>query len=48
MAGCYGNDPFDRYWEAQLDKYLEQFDDDDENDSDNEDLDYDYERLNDK
>ena len=47
MAGCYGNDPFDRYWEAQLDKYLEQFDDD-ENDSDNEDLDYDYERLNDK
>ena len=23
MAGCYGNSPEDRYWEAQLDKYLD-------------------------
>ena len=31
MAGCYGSDPYDRYWEAQLDKYLDQDDDQDEN-----------------
>lgn len=24
MAGCYGSDPYDRYWETQLDKYLDQ------------------------
>lgn len=23
MAGCYGNHPFDRYWEARLDDYLD-------------------------
>ena len=28
MARCYGNDSFDRYWESQLDKYLDQYDDD--------------------
>ena len=39
MAGCFGNDPFDRYWEAQLDKYL-----DDQEYDDYEDVDYDYER----
>lgn len=26
MAGCYGNDPFDRYWEGQLNKHLEEQD----------------------
>jgi uncharacterized paraquat-inducible protein A len=26
MAGCYGNDPFDRYWEGQLFKYLDSLD----------------------
>lgn len=31
MAGCYGSDPYDRYWEAQLDKYLDDDDDQDEN-----------------
>lgn len=31
MAGCYGNDSFDRYWESQLDKYLDQYDDDNDN-----------------
>lgn len=39
MAGCYGNDPFDRYWESQLDKYL-----DDQEYDEYEDVDYDYER----
>ena len=28
MAGCYGSDAYDRYWEAQLDKYLDDQDDD--------------------
>ena len=28
MAGCYGSDPHDRYWEAQLYKYLDDQDDD--------------------
>jgi hypothetical protein len=46
MAGCYGNDPFDRYWESQLDKYLDEYDDDDQDEE--EDEDYEYERLNDK
>jgi hypothetical protein len=32
MAGCYGNDSFDRYWESQLDKYLDEYDDDDDDD----------------
>lgn len=32
MAGCYGNDSFDRYWESQLDKYLNEYDDDDDDD----------------
>jgi hypothetical protein len=41
MAGCYGNDPFDRYWESQLDKYLDDQEDDQEED---EDEDYKYER----
>jgi hypothetical protein len=36
MAGCYGSDPYDRYWEAQLDKYLDQDDDQDENDEEEE------------
>jgi hypothetical protein len=44
MSGCYGNDSFDRYWESQLDKYL----DDNDQEEENEDYDYDYERLNDK
>ncbi len=44
MSGCYGNDSFDRYWESQLDKYLDEYDQEEEN----EDEDYDYERLNDK
>jgi hypothetical protein len=34
MAGCYGSDPYDRYWEAQLDKYLD--DDQDENEEEEE------------
>jgi hypothetical protein len=36
MAGCYGSDPYDRYWEAQLDKYLNQDDDQDENEEEEE------------
>jgi hypothetical protein len=44
MSGCYGNDSFDRYWESQLDKYL----DEDYDQEEEEDEDYDYERLNDK
>jgi hypothetical protein len=40
MSGCYGNDSFDRYWESQLDKYL----DDNDQEEENEDYDYDYER----
>ena len=41
MAGCYGNDPFDRYWESQLDNYL----DDQDNDLEDErDVDYEYEK----
>jgi hypothetical protein len=36
MAGCYGSDPYDRYWEAQLDKYLDQEDDQDENEEEEE------------
>jgi hypothetical protein len=36
MAGCYGSDPYDRYWEAQLDKYLDQDDDQDENEEEEE------------
>ena len=36
MAGCYGNDPYDRYWESQLDKYLDQDDDQDENEEEEE------------
>jgi hypothetical protein len=44
MSGCYGNDSFDRYWESQLDKYL----DDNDQEEENEDEDYEYERLNDK
>jgi hypothetical protein len=36
MAGCYGSDPYDRYWEAQLDKYLDQDDDQDENNEEEE------------
>ena len=44
MSGCYGNDSFDRYWESQLDKYLDEYDQEEEN----EDEDYEYERLNDK
>lgn len=43
MAGCYGSDPFDKYWEAQLDKYTDEYEDDEYEDED-----YDYERLNDK
>lgn len=27
MAGCYGSSSFDRHYERELDKYLEQFDD---------------------
>ncbi|CAB4153150.1 hypothetical protein UFOVP618_47 [uncultured Caudovirales phage] len=46
MSGCYGNDSFDRYWESQLDKYLDECDDDE--DDQEEDEDYEYERLNDK
>jgi hypothetical protein len=42
MAGCYGNDSFDRYWESQLDKYLDEYDDEDYDEH------YEYERLNDK
>ena len=34
MAGCYGSDPYDRYWEAQLEKYLD--DDQDENEEEEE------------
>jgi hypothetical protein len=45
MAGCYGNDSFDRYWESQLDKYLDEYDDDEDQDDENEDED--YEQLND-
>ncbi len=47
MAGCYGNDSFDRYWESQLDKYLDECDGD-EDDDQGYDEDYEYERLNDK
>ena len=36
MAGCYGSDPYDRYWEAQLDKYLDQDDDQGENEEEEE------------
>ena len=32
MAGCYGSDAYDRYWEAQLDKYLDDQDDDQDED----------------
>jgi hypothetical protein len=46
MSGCYGNDSFDRYWESQLDNYLEDYDEDDQEEE--EDEDYEYERLNDK
>ncbi len=46
MSGCYGNDSFDKYWESQLDKYLDEYDNDDQEDE--EDEDYEYERLNDK
>lgn len=42
MAGCYGNDSFDKYWESQLDKYLDEYD----NDYDNQEEDEDYEQLN--
>lgn len=28
MAGCYGNDPEDRYYERMLDRYLDSLDDD--------------------
>ena len=48
MSGCYGNDSFDRYWESQLDKYLDECDDSDYDEDDQEDEDYEYERLNDK
>lgn len=48
MAGCYGSDPFDRYWEAQLDKYLDEQDDSDYDEDEDYDEDYEYERLNDK
>ena len=41
MSGCYGNDSFDRYWESQLDKYLDQYDDD------NDDQEEEEEQLND-
>jgi hypothetical protein len=41
MAGCYGNDSFDRYWESQLDKYIDQYDDD------NDDQEEEEEQLND-
>jgi hypothetical protein len=30
MAGCYGNSSIDRYFEAQLDKYLDEFDNEEE------------------
>ena len=37
MAGCYGSSPHDRYWEAQLDKYLDdQYDDQDEDEEEEE------------
>ena len=45
MAGCYGNDSFDRYWESQLDKYLDEYDNDYDNQE--EDEEEDYELLND-
>jgi hypothetical protein len=32
MAGIYGNDPMDQYWEQELDNYLDSLDDDDAND----------------
>jgi len=37
MAGCYGSDPFDRYWERQLDKYLDSLDDYEDEDEEEED-----------
>lgn len=40
MAGCFGSDPYDRYLEAELHKYLCSLDEDDE-DEKPEDL-YDY------
>lgn len=42
MAGCYGNNSFDRYWESQLDKYLDEYDDYDQEKEEE-----DYEQLND-
>lgn len=36
MAGCYGSDAYDRYWEAQLDKYLDDQDDDQEEEEEEE------------
>jgi hypothetical protein len=30
MAGCFGGDPYDRYVEAELEKYLRGFDDSEE------------------
>lgn len=37
MAGCYGNDPFDQYWERELDQYLDSLEDGTDEDDNNED-----------
>lgn len=38
MSGIYGNDPFDQYWEKELDKYLDSLDDDYEYDYDSKEI----------
>jgi hypothetical protein len=38
MAGCYGSSSEDRYFERQLDKYLDSQDDHEEDDTDDEDV----------
>ena len=30
MAGCYGNSSFDKHFERELDKYLDQYDESEE------------------